>query len=99
MWSFLIFSKAVSVSFAYVIGMGIMTFSAIMNDKKVTIWHFYDLFSKFMTFLWPFQQLWTTERSQFSNYEWHCERQKGSQFCEWQKGHNSAIMNDIMNDK
>ena len=65
-----IFIKAVSVSFAYVVGMGIMAFSAIMNDKKVTIWHFYDLFSK----LWPFcdfsaimndkkvtiQQLWTT---------------------------------------
>ena len=42
-----------------------MTFSAIMNDKKVTIWQFCDL---------------------FSNYE-------------RQKGHNSAIMNDIVNDK
>ena len=67
-----------------------------------------DLFSDYerqkghnFPILWPFQELWTTERSQFPNfmtfseimndkrsqfsdYEWHCERQKGSQFCERQ---------------
>ena len=71
--------------------MGIVTFSVIMNDKKVTISQFYDLFRNYerqkghnFPILWPFQKLWTTKRSQFSDYEWHCEWQKGSQFCEQQ---------------
>ena len=52
-----VFSKAVSVSFAHVIGMGIVTFLSftiarkvtivtflpVMNDKKVTIMTFYQL--------------------------------------------------------
>ena len=54
------FSKAVSVSVAHVIGMGIVTFSAIL-------WHFcdlYDLFSTFVTFLWITKRvtiLWMTK--------------------------------------
>ena len=40
-----LFSKA--LSFAHVIGMGIVTFSVIMNDKKVTISKFYDLFRNY----------------------------------------------------
>ena len=71
--------------------MGIVTFSVIMNDKKVTISQFYDLFRNYewqkghnFPILWPLQKLWMTKRSQFSDYERHCEWQKGSQFCERQ---------------
>ena len=63
--------------------MGIVTFSVIMNDKKVTISQFYDLFRNYerqkghnFPILWPFQKLWMTKRSQFSDYERHCERQE-----------------------
>ena len=57
-----IFSKAISVSFAHVIGMGILTFSAIL-------WPFCDLCDLSMTFsalFWPFCE-WQ-KGSQF--YEW-----------------------------
>ena len=63
----------------------------LVNNKKVIIWHFCNLFSNYewqkghnFPVLWPFQELWTTKRSQFSDYERHCE---------WQKGHN------FVNDK
>ena len=46
-----VFSKAVSVSFVHVIGIGIVTFSAILWPFQ----HFCDLF---MTLLWPFQQFY-----------------------------------------
>ena len=52
----------------------------LVNDKKVIIWHFCDLFSNYewqkghnFPILWPFQELWTTKRSQFNDYKWHCE--------------------------
>ena len=44
-----------------------MTFSVIMNDRKVTISQFYDLLRNYewqkghnFPILWPFQELWTT---------------------------------------
>ena len=47
----------------------------LVNDKKVIIWHFCDLFSNYewqkghnFPILWPFQELWTTERSQFAPF-------------------------------
>ena len=66
----LIFSKVVSVSFAHVIGMGIVTFSAIL-------WPFYDLFVTFSAILWPFCDFCDLFRT-FSALLWP--------FCEWQKG-------------
>ena len=51
------------------------------------LWPFQELWmterSQFPNFM-NFQKLWMTKRSQFSDYEWHCEWQKGSQFCEQQ---------------
>ena len=71
--------------------MGIVTFSVIMNDKKVTISQFYDLFRNYE---WQkghnFPILWT-----FRNYEW----QKGhnlvimNDIVNDKKGHN------FVNDK
>ena len=46
---FLIFNNDVSISFAQVIRMAIVTFSAIMNDKKLTICHF--IFSNCLTLM------------------------------------------------
>ena len=50
-----IFSKAVSISFAHVIGMGIVTFLAILWPFQQLNDLFCDIFGTFVTFLWPFQ--------------------------------------------
>ena len=61
----------------------------LVNDKKVIIWHFCDLFSNYerqkghnFPILWPFEELRMTKRSQFPNFMTF-----------------SGIMNDIVNDK
>ena len=86
-----IFSKAVSVSFAHVIGMGIVTFLSftiarkvtivtflpVMNDKKVTIVTFLPVMNDKKVTIVTFCDL-------FTSYKWYCERQKGSQFYERQ---------------